>query len=121
MYEEFFRHEGFDPVVMCGAKAAFDYAAARRATVIVIDIGSTADGVELIGRLRRDRRTRNIGIIVLSSRVFPHERAIATEAGCDVFLPKPCLPEALLGEIRRFWEENPAAAVEHETDAGVPR
>jgi len=103
MYDEFLRYKGFDPVVVCGARAAFDYAAASRATVIVIDIGSAADGVELIGRLRADQRTRNIGIIVLSSRVFPHERAIATGAGCDAFLPKPCLPEALLEEIRRFW------------------
>ena len=32
-----------------------------------------------------------IAIIVISGHVFPHDRAAAMQAGCDVFLPKPCL------------------------------
>jgi two-component system cell cycle response regulator len=74
--------------------------------VIVIDTGYTAtNGLELIRRLRRDPRTRHVTIIVISRHVFPSDRAAAMSAGCDVFLPKPCLPEALVTEIKRRRSE----------------
>jgi two-component system, cell cycle response regulator DivK len=109
MYAEFLELAGFDPVVTCEASAVFEHATAGPADVIVIDTGYAAtNGLELIERLRSDHRTRDAGIIVISGHVFPRDRAAAKKAGCDVFLPKPCLPETLLTEVRRLSDiENP--------------
>ena len=58
----------------------------------------------LIRQLRADARTCGSTIIVVSGRVFPADRIGAERAGCDVFLPKPCLPQTLLSEVRRATE-----------------
>jgi two-component system cell cycle response regulator DivK len=57
-------------------------------------------GFDLIHRLREDSRTRAIPIIVLTGLTLASVRQQAREAGCDRFLLKPCLPDALAGEIR---------------------
>jgi len=64
----------------------------------------TNAGLELIRQLRADARTRHSTIVVVSGRVSPADRAVAERAGCDVFLPKPCLPDTLLSEVRRTTE-----------------
>ena len=60
------------------------------------------DGVELVSRLRHNDRTNFTPIVVLTACVWPKERARAEGAGCDVFLPKPCLPNDLLDEVRQL-------------------
>jgi chemosensory pili system protein ChpA (sensor histidine kinase/response regulator) len=101
MYEEFLRHQGFAPIAVTnGTDALF---AAPQADVVVTGIllTGTIDGIELISRLRAEERTRHVPIVVLTSCVWPPEPERARRAGCDVFLPKPCLPEELLHEVRR--------------------
>jgi two-component system, cell cycle response regulator DivK len=64
-------------------------------------------GCEATRLLKSDERTRSIPIIALTGH---HNYAeMARVAGCDAFLTKPCPPEHLLGEIRRFLPgANPA-------------
>jgi CheY-like chemotaxis protein len=60
------------------------------------------DGIEFIGRLKGDERTKaNPGDRVDGMRM-ESDRERSEQAGCDVFLPKPCLPEDLLREVRRL-------------------
>src|SRR5690349_5013820 len=59
-------------------------------------------GCEATRLLKSDERTRNIPIIALTGH---HNYAeMAHQAGCDAFLTKPCLPDALLAEVRRFLD-----------------
>jgi len=60
------------------------------------------DGCALIERLKSDPLTRTIPIIVLTVCASTTEEVQAGRAGCDVFLSKPCLPQTLLGHIRRM-------------------
>jgi CheY-like chemotaxis protein len=55
-----------------------------------------------VRRLRADERTKGKPIIVLTARVFEPDQVRAHAAGCDIFLPKPCLPDTLVDEIRRM-------------------
>ena len=43
-----------------------------------------------------------LSIIVLTACVWKPERERAEAARCDVFLPKPCLPDHLLAEVRHL-------------------
>ena len=43
-------------------------------------------------------------IIAVSGHVTTELVNLAYEAGCDVFLPKPCLPDTLLAQVARFSE-----------------
>ena len=102
MYTEYLAHAGLAPVVVCESSAAFQLAASAPPEVVVIDLGTNPeDMLGLLQQFRADRRTRGAAVIAISGHVFPKDQAEAFRAGCDVFLPKPCLPETLLAEILR--------------------
>ena len=102
MYEEYLRFCGFESIDVCEPEAAFETATRVRPDVVITDVmlRKGLDGVDLIRRLRADQRTATVIIIVISGFVFPRHRAKAEEAGCNVFLPKPCSPATLVEAIR---------------------
>jgi CheY-like chemotaxis protein len=76
---------------------------APNADVIVTDLLLLAlDGYALLEMLKCNPITRAIPLIVLTVCAWTTEEARARRAGCDVFLSKPCLPQTLLGNIRRL-------------------
>ena len=100
MYAEFLSHKGLTPL---GASTAVDaLAAAPRADIIVTGIllDGEMNGIDLVTRLRADERTRQKPLIVLTAAVSRAQRERARQAGCDLFVPKPCLPEDLLRYVR---------------------
>ena len=102
MYKQYLDFAGFDPVEACDPAQAFEVATTSRPDVIVTDfiLRRGLDGLELIRSLRSDQRTARAIIIVISGLVFPWHREKAHAAGCDMFLPKPCLPQTLVEAIR---------------------
>jgi CheY-like chemotaxis protein len=102
MYAEFLSHAGLVPIAVSSAIDAL--AVATKADIVVtgLRLPGSVDGLELIARLRTDWRTKSTPIIVLTASALQTERERAHLAGCDVFLPKPCLPEELLHEVRRL-------------------
>jgi len=100
MYTEFFCYQGFLPVPVSNARDGLTVA--RKADVIVTGLllPGDIDGIEFIARLKRDERTKRIPLIVLTACAWKSDRDRAEEAGCDVFLAKPCLPDLLLREVR---------------------
>lgn len=100
MYAEFLRHSGFVVLAVGNGYEALPLVA--DADVVVTGILMTGvDGIELIRRIRHDYG-RNTPIVVLTACAFLADRQRADAAGCDVFLPMPCSPDALLYEIRRL-------------------
>ena len=70
--------------------------------ITAIRMPASFDGVELVRRLREDERTKEKPVIVRTACAFDPDQSRAFSAGCDVFLPKPCLPESLVGETERL-------------------
>src|SRR4051812_1276927 len=92
MYAEFLRAQGYSTLETAAAADALHLVS--RADVIVTSIrlhGGDRDGLDLIARLREDKALRNTPVIVVTSTVYEHDRQSAFTAGCDVFLPMPCL------------------------------
>jgi CheY-like chemotaxis protein len=101
MYAEFLRDHGFLPIPVKTASDALTVA--PHANVIVTEtlLPGRIDGIEFIARLKRDKRTKAIPVIALTVCAWQTERERAESAGCEAFLAKPCLPDALLREVRR--------------------
>jgi CheY-like chemotaxis protein len=60
------------------------------------------DGWEATKRLKGDERTKHIPIVALTGHALAGHAEGARQAGCDAFVTKPCLPDALVTEIRRM-------------------
>ena len=101
LYSEFLSFSGLDVWTAATAPAALTSALEHHPDVVVTDISLPgADGWTLCRSLREDERTRTCGVIALTGWVHDRElNARAKEAGVDVVLTKPCLPDALLGKI----------------------
>jgi two-component system, cell cycle response regulator DivK len=99
MYTEFLRYHGLAVIPVSDTRDALMLAPQADIVVTGMNLNDPMDGVELVSRLRHNDRTRSTPIIVLTACVWPKERMRAEGAGCDVFLPKPCLPNDLLCEV----------------------
>jgi pilus assembly protein CpaE len=76
--------------------------------IIILDLALTdLSGLELVNRLRQDRRTSNVILVALSSRENPQEVAAVLAAGCSEYIVKSnqtiqklleLLPHLLIGE-----------------------
>jgi two-component system cell cycle response regulator DivK len=100
MYADYLRACGFTVATADTTDEGLILASDADVIVTEIRVHGSFDGVELIGRLRDADETRQTPIIVLTACAFEPDQARARAAGCNVFLPKPCLPEQLVREIR---------------------
>ena len=83
------------------ADAAEDVLAGRLPDVIVLDLSMPrVDGVAFFRRLRSDRRTRAIPVVLLSGD--DEAARVAADLGIDAFLPKPFSPLQLLAVAERL-------------------
>jgi two-component system cell cycle response regulator DivK len=102
MYTEFLQYHGFTVIPVSNTHDALSLAWKADIIITGILLSGPFDGIELVRRLRSPGRANGRPIIVLTACAWQSDRARAQEAGCDVFLSKPCLPDELLREVRRM-------------------
>ena len=99
MYEVLLAGSGFRVAAAANGLDGIDKARALRPQLILMDLSlPSIDGLEASRRLKDDAPTRDIPIVALTGN------PIDEPGGRRVFaatLLKPCLPDALLAEIRR--------------------
>jgi two-component system, cell cycle response regulator DivK len=103
MYAAYLRFSGFIVVEAVTGMEAIEMALATTPNLIVMDLSLPGmDGWEATRRLKGDPNTKHIPIIVVSGHALEGSVQAAKMAGCDAFLRKPCLPQALLAEVRKL-------------------
>lgn len=103
MYAEFLSFMGYAVEQAADGAEAVETGKRILPDVIVMDLSlPVMDGWEATRRLKADERTRHIPVIALTGHVFAGHSHNAKEAGCDAFLPKPCLPETLAEKVREL-------------------
>jgi CheY-like chemotaxis protein len=101
MYAEWFRQQGCCTLQASNADDAYRMAVELYPQVVITGVklpGST-DGLSLTRRLKRDTQTRHVAVVVLSGYVFADDDRAARDAGCDLIVHKPCLPDDLAHAI----------------------
>jgi two-component system cell cycle response regulator DivK len=121
MYRRYLEWDGFRVVEAADGLHGLAQAAALTPAAIVMDLMlPRLDGWEAIPRLKADPRTRHIPVLALTARAFVDDARKATATGCDRYLAKPCLPEALARAIRGLIQEATAGRNPRRRD-GVAR
>jgi two-component system, sensor histidine kinase len=102
-YAEYLSYLGYRVEQASDGDRAWTLVQDVRPDVLLLDLALPGtDGWEVARRVRADPHTHNTLIIVLSACVFPGDVERATAAGCDLFLDKPCYPEAVADAIARL-------------------
>jgi len=95
MYAEFLRMQ-FTVVEAADGRLALDMMQEAAPDIVVTDLAlPRMDGFEMVERMRTDDRLRNVPVIALSGYSSREHEARAREAGIDLVLQKPCLPDEL--------------------------
>jgi CheY-like chemotaxis protein len=90
--------------------------------IVLMDLAlPQMDGWEATRRLKSDGRTSHIPIVALTGHALAGHAEGAREAGCDAFVTKPCLPDALVAEIKRVLDRKPPDAENVRESARTPK
>ena len=102
IYSEYLNFRGFWTVTAPDGEVSIPMAHNLKPDVIVMDLAMPRlDGVGAIRRLKQSPSTSRIPVILLTGHAMRAIQQGAMEAGAEVFLTKPCLPEDLEDNVRR--------------------
>jgi CheY-like chemotaxis protein len=103
MYAAYLQFSGYRVAEATNGIEAIEQATALLPDIILMDLAlPKMDGWEATRRLKMDERTRHIPIVALTGHALAGHAEGARQAGCDSFVTKPCLPDALVAEIKRM-------------------
>lgn len=105
LYVEGLAAFGFDAIAAADADHAYRRAFDFHPDLVVTDLTLPgADGWQLIHDLKREARTREIPVVLLTGYDEPSLRERAKHEGCAGFLVKPCLPDELATKLRHVLD-----------------
>ena len=105
MYAAYLQFSGFEVAEAANGVEAVEKAVELLPDIVLMDLAlPRMDGWEATRRLKADARTRHIPVVALTGHALAGHAEGAREAGCDSFVTKPCLPDALVAEIRRLLD-----------------
>ena len=103
MYAAYLQFSGFQVAEATNGVEAVDKSIELMPDIILMDLAlPKMDGWEATRRLKMDERTRHIPVVALTGHALAGHAEGARQAGCDSFVTKPCLPDALVAEINRM-------------------
>jgi CheY-like chemotaxis protein len=95
-------HSGFDVIEATTGAEALHLATRHRPAAVVMDLAMPVmDGLEATRRLKQDRRTMDLPVVMVTAHTSPEHRRAAADAGCAAFLCKPTDWDDLIAELRR--------------------
>lgn len=103
MYRDYLDFAGFRVETARDGLEGIEKARALLPDLILMDLSLPGiDGWEATRLLKADATTKHILVVALSAHALATEGERARSAGCDGFIPKPCLPPDLVSEIDRY-------------------
>jgi two-component system, cell cycle response regulator DivK len=101
MYVEYLQFQGFRVAEAVNGEEAIERTLELMPAIVVMDLSlPVIDGWEATRRLKANPKTKHIIIIALTGHAEAAHAKKARDAGCDDFVPKPCLPEQLAAKVR---------------------
>ncbi len=100
MMEQFVRDLGYEPDSAGDGVEALERVRRRVPSIVLVDLEMPRmNGVEFVRALRAEEATRAVPVVMITSRSSEKHRALARDAGVDVFLTKPYTEDALASHI----------------------
>jgi two-component system, OmpR family, alkaline phosphatase synthesis response regulator PhoP len=91
--------DGYEVVATRDGLSAFETAVARVPHLVLLDLMMPGiDGYEVTRRLRGERVTKDVPIVIVTAAAEESQAARALEAGADAYMKKPFSPRELLAK-----------------------
>ena len=120
MYAAYLQFSGYRVAEAANGLEALEKTRELMPDIILMDLAlPKMDGWEATRRLKADKKTRHIPIVALTGHALAGHAEGARQAGCDAFVTKPCLPDALVTEIERMLSERRTEAAGSKRPARV--
>lgn len=95
------RREGYVTVVEGDGSRAAMTTARERPDLVLLDVMLPGlDGTEVLRRLRADRKTASIPVIMLTARSQESDKIVGLELGADDYVTKPFAVKELLARVK---------------------
>ena len=95
-----FRNEGYDVRATADGDEALMLAAEDTPDLVILDwMVEGTSGIEVCRRLRRDKATAHVPIIMLTAREAEDDRIRGLDTGADDYLTKPFSPRELMARV----------------------
>jgi two-component system, cell cycle response regulator DivK len=103
IYTTVLSHHGYSVMIAANGDEGVAAATGSGPDVIVMNLSMPRrDGLSAAAQLRGDPRTAAIPIIACTGFVVEDAADRAEEAGCDIYLEKPCEPSRLLQAVEHL-------------------
>ena len=111
MYAAYLQFSGYRVAEATNGEEAIEKTLELLPDIILMDLAlPKMDGWEATRRLKSDERTKHIPIVALTGHALAGHAEGARQAGCDSFVTKPCLPDALVAEIKKMLPQRGSQA-----------
>src|SRR5712664_758898 len=102
MYAEYLHYAGYTIIEATSGERALRIVELLVPDVVVTDVYLPGfNGLDLVRRVKTDGRMKRTRVVIISGHGDSTKRQ-AADAGCDVYLMKPCSPAQLADEIERL-------------------
>ena len=109
---------GYSPLRANDAEQAIDLVRDELPDLVLLDwMLPGMSGIEFARRLRADRRTQGVPIIMLTARAEEHDKLAGLETGADDYITKPFSPRELNARIRALLRRRAPQATDDTVEA----
>jgi len=96
--------EGFQVEALADGRKALERIRADGYQLLVLDLQLPGmDGLSVCAEVRRDRRTRDVPVVMLTARGDEADRVVGLEVGADDYMVKPFSPKELVARVRALF------------------
>ena len=96
--------EGFTVASLGDGAQALERLRRERYDLLVLDLQLPGkDGLSLCAEVRRDERTRDVAVVMLTARGDEADRIVGLEMGADDYVVKPFSPKELVARVRALF------------------
>jgi two-component system alkaline phosphatase synthesis response regulator PhoP len=101
LIDHYLSAEGFEVESVADGRRALDRLRAEAVSLLILDLQLPGlDGLSVCAELRRDRRTADLPIVMLTARGDEADRVVGLEVGADDYVVKPFSPKELVARVR---------------------
>ncbi len=104
LVEHYLAKEGFTVDAERDGKQGLERIRAGSYQLLILDLQIPGmDGLAVCAEVRRDKRTRDIPVVMLTARGDETDRVVGLEMGADDYVVKPFSPKELVARVRALF------------------